>query len=798
MLSFARRTFNPLLSRIMSTNTLKPRLIAQDLMKKRTLDREKRMHDLNVADIQLVGADCDNFSPSVLVTSGGVSHLFNCSEGMQRYCYANKVKLANLENVFITNFSWDRISGLLGLLLTLQDLGVPQVDIYSSSSFQDYFESTKKFMSFYTGMKCTSHGCSTGTIQKNGITVQPILINPSKVTADLKKAKLNPQLVAYVCRLPNVLGSLDPQKCKDLKVPVGPKLALLKAGQDIELKDGTVVRSSQVCGPPKVGMRFIILECPTLSELDNLVTSPELRASIQPENDPDNQNVELVVHFSPEEVTSKRQYQDWLNVFGDTCKHLFVPTIKNSVPNFVDSYRLLNLLHHFDPQIFPNLHVPREVDERLKLEVGKLIRSAEALLDNTADDIAPELEETSQSFESLPKIIQAASLDKLLLRPRREYVTVEQMIAIELLLKEVMLDPNFEVELNALRESQRELPEPKDYEPELLFLGTGSAIPSKLRNTSNILINFHHPKPASVILDCGEDSHGQLLRHYGAERASQVLKNLRMIYVSHHHADHHIGLIKLLNARKEISNEPVILLLPPNIEDLLHFYNKNFDDLSSSYRVISTRSLKTRSGLSSKDHDSMNEIKKDLLQTLDGLLEDITIVPVVHCSNSCAVVMKFHIGHNELNSFSIAYSGDARPCSDLIEAGRGCDLLIHEATFDFRHQEDAIIKKHCTSTEAIEVSRSMEAKFTILTHFSQRLAKVPYFDKHFDEKIGFSFDHLRLRCPSQLGRLPILKPILSMAFKKSLGEMDLKHMKEQIKSETVSRILESQGLAPRK
>ena len=38
---------------------------------------------------------------------------------------------------------------------------------------------------------------------------------------------------------------------------------------------------------------------------------------------------------------------------------------------------------------------------------------------------------------------------------------------------------------------------------------------------------------------------------------------------------------------------------------------------------------------------------------------------------------------------------------------------------------DAMIKKHSTFTEAIEEGRAMEAGFTMLTHFSQRYAKMP-------------------------------------------------------------------------
>lgn len=38
--------------------------------------------------------------------------------------------------------------------------------------------------------------------------------------------------------------------------------------------------------------------------------------------------------------------------------------------------------------------------------------------------------------------------------------------------------------------------------------------------------------------------------------------------------------------------------------------------------------------------------------------------------------------------------------------------------------DDAIKKKHSTISQAIEVGRKMEAKFTLLTHFSSRYSRI--------------------------------------------------------------------------
>lgn len=42
-------------------------------------------------------------------------------------------------------------------------------------------------------------------------------------------------------------------------------------------------------------------------------------------------------------------------------------------------------------------------------------------------------------------------------------------------------------------------------------------------------------------MDCGEGTFGQIVRFYGKDKLKEVVKNLKAIYVSHLHADHHLG-----------------------------------------------------------------------------------------------------------------------------------------------------------------------------------------------------------------------------------------------------------------
>lgn len=57
-------------------------------------------------------------------------YLFNCGEGSQRLAYEHRVKLSMMEHILITHKSWSNVGGLPGILLTLQDTGVPEISLH--------------------------------------------------------------------------------------------------------------------------------------------------------------------------------------------------------------------------------------------------------------------------------------------------------------------------------------------------------------------------------------------------------------------------------------------------------------------------------------------------------------------------------------------------------------------------------------------------------------------------------------------------------------------------------------------
>lgn len=118
------------------------------------------------------------------------------------------------------------------------------------------------------------------------------------------------------------------------------------------------------------------------------------------------------------------------------------------------------------------------------------------------------------------------------------------------------------------------------------------------------------------------------------------------------------------------------------------------------------------------------------------------------------------------------------PCEDFISLAKHSNLLIHEATMEDGLEDEAKLKFHSTISQAVKVGVKTEARFILLTHFSQRYSKIPMLPKEEDrgdefKHVGISFDFMHISL-SQLELLPIIYPAIEAVFTEFKQELENK------------------------
>ena len=328
---------------------------------------------------------------------------------------------------------------------------------------------------------------------------------------------------------------------------------------------------------------------------------------------------------------------------------------------------------------------------------------------------------------------------------------------------------------------------PRSHSPHLTFLGTGSAIPSKYRNVTGIFFHPGHPIPISTslpatptfaaplavrptatlldgwLLDCGEGTLGQCVRKWGVTGARDVLGALRVVFISHMHADHHLGLPIVIGLyvqeerKRRAAGEAtrrLIVIGPRKLVAWLsvhwqHTYEEHTCDVDED--VVEATGQMGQDEV--KDEDEEADVVDDDLfdfihffpnhtltaapHLLSPLLASFLVpfslitIPVRHCPDSYAVSLHTTVSsshsspssHSPL-SYKLVYSGDTLPCQSLVDGGSCATLLLHESTFEDGMEAEARDKRHCTARQAVQVALKMQAERTILTHFSQRYPKL--------------------------------------------------------------------------
>ena len=92
---------------------------------------------------------------------------------------------------------------------------------------------------------------------------------------------------------------------------------------------------------------------------------------------------------------------------------------------------------------------------------------------------------------------------------------------------------------------------------ELQFLGTGAGMPSKMRNTSAVVLNLSAEGEGYWLFDCGEATQHQILH------TSLKPRKIGKIFITHLHGDHIFGLPGLIGSRSFLGGEEQLDIYGP-------------------------------------------------------------------------------------------------------------------------------------------------------------------------------------------------------------------------------------------
>ena len=270
---------------------------------------------------------------------------------------------------------------------------------------------------------------------------------------------------------------------------------------------------------------------------------------------------------------------------------------------------------------------------------------------------------------------------------------------------------------------------------ELTILGSGSALPTSLRNTTaqvlNILERF-------FLIDCGEGSQLQI------RKLSLPFSKINRAFISHLHGDHFYGLFGLLstynlmgrkktfyiNAHSDLVQilETVLKIgsqeLSYKIEVIpLSFQNPEtiFEDSKVKVTSFPLRHSIPVCGFLFEEKPRPRNVIKEFVESMQ-----LTIKEMNELKSGLDIVRDGKVYKNSTLTKDpprvrkYAFVTDTLKCSNIVEIIKDVDILYHEATYLHKDLDLARLSCHSTALQAAQIAHDSGAKKLLLGHYSSR------------------------------------------------------------------------------
>ena len=268
------------------------------------------------------------------------------------------------------------------------------------------------------------------------------------------------------------------------------------------------------------------------------------------------------------------------------------------------------------------------------------------------------------------------------------------------------------------------------------FLGTGAACPTVDRNVAALAVQR---EGETILFDCGEGTQRQMMR-YG------VGFSFTEVFFTHFHADHMLGITGLLRTMGlQDRSAPVTLYGPRGAQRILgaamslgierNKFPVEVVEIRAGDRlrrdeydivVFETEHRADTVGYALAEHTRLGRFRPERARELG--VPDGPLWGRLHKGETVTLDDGRTVSPPDLvgaprRGRTLVYSGDTRPHLALLEAARGADLLIHEATFGGDEADRAVETGHSTAAEAARVALEAGVRRLVLTHISPRYTR---------------------------------------------------------------------------
>lgn len=240
----------------------------------------------------------------------------------------------------------------------------------------------------------------------------------------------------------------------------------------------------------------------------------------------------------------------------------------------------------------------------------------------------------------------------------------------------------------------------------LVLLGTGTPniLPDRFQSSYAVIVN-----DVPFIVDCGGGTLQRLAQAFHEKRVNALqMPALTRLFLTHLHPDHTTGLADFIVAPWVEGRKETLTIHGPTgtgslVKHLLEAYSVGIGE--------------HRHGLAPINHELVVQVEH---LVVGEIYRD------AHVS-----VEAFRVEHGGLEAYgfkfvtpdgSIVFSGDTCPVDTLIEAARGCDILVHEVYSAARLKQHPVEWQtyhqvvHTSTVELAEIARKAQPKLLVLTH----------------------------------------------------------------------------------